>query len=169
MKLVTPNLKYEKSWKEGLVEFDDTELWDGFWNVLEKPTNLKDYIKKTKDYSKGKNLPEHWVTSNTYWLVDKEKFIGHVNVRHKLSEQLKKAGGHIGYAIRPSMRKQGYGLKILQLALLEAKKIGLNKVLITCEDSNQISQKIIEKNNGQLENIFKVNGKMIRHYWIKLS
>jgi len=169
MKLVTPTLRYEKSWKEGLVEFDDTELWDGFWNVLEKPTDLKDYIKKTEDYSKGINLPQYWVSSNTHWLIDKENFIGHVNVRHKLSEQLKKAGGHIGYAIRPSMRKQGYGFKILELALAEAKKIGLKKVLITCEESNTVSQKIIERNGGQLKNTFKVDDKKIRHYWIKLS
>ncbi|MFH1947452.1 MAG: GNAT family N-acetyltransferase [Candidatus Magasanikbacteria bacterium] len=167
MKLITPTLKYEKSWKEGLVEFEDSELWDGFWNVLKKPTDLRDYIKKTNDYSKGENLPDHWVTSNTYWLVDKGSFVGHVNVRHKLSEQLKKAGGHIGYAIRSSMRKQGYGFKILELALAKAKKINLKKVLITCEDSNTVSQKIIEKNGGQLENTLKVDGKMIRHYWIK--
>lgn len=167
MRLVKPTKKYEKSWKEALQEFE-VEEQRGFWNVPEKPTDLDEYIKRTKAHSKGKNLPDYWVPADTYWLIDKDQVVGHVNVRHKLTEKLKKVGGHIGYAIRPSARKKGYGRKILELALPKAKEVGLQKVLVTCDDSNVASQKIIERSKGQLQDIIEVDGEKVRRYWIEL-
>ncbi|MBU1901633.1 GNAT family N-acetyltransferase [Patescibacteria group bacterium] len=168
MHLTHPTKKYEQSWESLLHEFDENEEWSGFWNVPQRPTDLDEYIKVTKDYSKGKNLPDYWVTADTYWLIDNNQIVGHVNVRHKLSDNLKKRGGHIGYAIRPSVRKKGYGTKILQLALLKAKKLGLKEVLITCDDANTASQKIIERNKGVLQDIIEVDGKKVRRYIISL-
>jgi predicted acetyltransferase len=88
-----------------------------------------------------------------------------------LNDFLLKQNGHIGYFIRPSKRKMGYGKKILQLGLLEAKKMGLPKVLITCDEDHFASQKIIEANGAILENIIETeNGKpKTRRYWINLK
>ncbi len=150
MHLIEPSKKYEKSWKEALAEFEAEER-RGFWNVPEKPTSIDEYIKRTEDHAKGKNIPDYWVPATTYWLVDEGKFVGHVNIRHKLNDQLEKIGGHIGYAIRPSARNKGYGMKILELALPKAKQLGLQKLLVTCDESNIASQKIIEKNRGKFQ------------------
>lgn len=167
MHLEKPSKKYEQSWKETIREFE-AENQSGFWNVPEKPTDLDKYIQLTKDHEEGKNLPEYWVPATTYWLIDNNQIVGHLNIRHKLTDKLKIYGGNIGYAIRPSARKKGYGSKILELALPKAKEIGLEKALITCDDSNTASIKIIEKNGGKLQDKNMVEEKLVRRYWINL-
>ena len=76
----------------------------------------------------------------------------------------------IGYGILPSERKKGYGKLILKLSLEECKKLGINKVLVTCVDSNIGSKKIIEANGGILENkiFFEPENDYICRYYIKL-
>ncbi len=167
MKLIKPSKKYEQSWQEALAEFRK-EKAEGFWNMDGEPTNLDEYIKKTKDHEEGKNLHEGWVPATTYWLIDKEEFIGHTNIRHKLTEELKTEGGNIGYYIRPTARKKGYGTKMLELALHEAEKIGLKKVLITCEESNIGSRKVIERNGGKYRDKVTKNGKTLLRFWVEL-
>ncbi|MBD3328801.1 GNAT family N-acetyltransferase [Candidatus Peregrinibacteria bacterium] len=134
----------------------------------EKPTNLIEYIQRTDDNAKGENLPKDWMPSTTYWLIDNNEFVGHVNIRHKLVDWSKKRGGHIGFAIRKSARKKGYGNKIMKLALEKAREIGLKKVLLTCDDTNIASQRIIEKNKGELQDKIEVKDKLVRRYWITI-
>jgi len=97
-----------------------------------------------------------------------ERLVGVLKLRHYLNEFLEKHGGHIGYGIRPSERRKGYGDKILQLALPEAKKLGLEKVLLTCNDDNLGSISIIEKSGGILQDKIESGGKLTRRYWINL-
>lgn len=167
MQLIKPTKKYEESWKNALAEFEAEER-RGFWNVPEKPGDIDEYIQRTEDHSKGKNLPDYWVPATTYWLVDNGEFIGHINVRHKLNDHLEKEGGHIGYAIRPSARKKGYGMKILELVLPKAKELGLQKALVTCDESNVASKKIIERNKGQFQDKVPCEKEPKLRYWIKL-
>ncbi|MDP3733439.1 MAG: GNAT family N-acetyltransferase [Candidatus Daviesbacteria bacterium] len=117
------------------------------------------------------NLPEGFVPSSEFWFIDNNEFIGRVSIRHKLNDHLLKIGGHIGYYIRASKRKMGYGKKILKLSLLKARKLGLTKVLVTCDEGNIGSQKIIEASQGVLEDIVEVGeGKpKKRRYWILCS
>lgn len=167
MQLIKPTRKYAISWQEALAELEVEER-KGFWNIPEKPTNIDDYIQQTKDHEQGKNLPHGYVPDTTYWLIDADEFIGHVNIRHALNENLMKVGGHIGYAIRPSARQKGYGTKILELVLPKAKEIGLRKVLLTCDESNIASKKIIEKHRGQFQDkVHGERGPKLR-YWIEL-
>jgi predicted acetyltransferase len=167
MRLIKPTLKYGASWK-GMIEEFEKEKYRAFWNWNGKPTDLKAYIKKTRRQSRGGNFWDAEVPATTYWLMDKDALVGHVNIRHALSERLKKIGGHIGYAIRPSQRRKGYGMKILELALVRAKKIGLKKPLVTCDERNMASRKIIERNGGQYQDTNEVENHMVRRYWISL-
>lgn len=82
-----------------------------------------------------------------------------------------KIGGHIGYDIRPSQRKKGYGKAILRLVLPLAKELGINKVLITCDVTNIASKKIIKANGGDLEDtIPDSNGLPDKHrFWISIN
>ncbi len=116
------------------------------------------------------NLPEGRVAASEFWLIDKDEFIGRVSVRHMLNDCLFKIGGHIGYYIRISKRKKGYGKAILKLALQKAKQLGILKVLVTCDVGNTASQKVIEANCGVLENIVETgeNSPKKRRYWIKI-
>ena len=167
MKLIKPSKEYEQSWKDAIAEFE-AEGIGGFWNLPKKPQDLYSYIRRIEDHALGKNLPASLVPSTTYWLLDKGEFVGHVNIRHSYNEKLRDIGGLIGYAIRPSMRRKGYGTKILELALTEIKKFGLQKILITCDESNIGSQKVIEKNGGIYENSLPSENGPKRRYWIEI-
>ena len=114
--------------------------------------------------------PEGKVTAHTYFLFDsQENIVGSINIRHYLNEYLAKIGGHIGYGIRPSQRKKGYATKMLRLALPLAKKLGINRVLISCDKNNIGSSKTIINNGGILENEIEDNNSIIQRYWIELN
>lgn len=157
MKLVKPTLKYEKSWQKALAEFR-AEKAIGFWNFKQEPTNLTEYIARTNNESLGINLAPNKSPNSTYWLIDNNKFIGHCNLRHSLTEQNQQFG-HIGYYIRPTERQKGYGTKILELAIAKLKLLGLSDALITCDETNLGSIKVIQKNGGQLLKKFKLGEK----------
>lgn len=167
-KLVAPSVKYKKSYLQALQE---TREEDGE-TQLHKPLtgqSFEDFVKSLKDISNGLNLPEGYVPATTLWLLDDNEVIGRVQIRHSLNEQLKKNGGHIGYYIRPSKRNMGYGNRILQLGLIEAKKLGIKKALLTCEEKNLVSRKIIESNGGVLEDTLEHDNRKMRRYWIDIS
>ena len=158
MELVLPSAAYKRSFIEAVAEYqqeggrDDRSRRYGGLSVSALESNFDAYIEHEKSHALGLNLPEGYVPETTYWLLDAGEFIGRVSIRHRLTEHLRQIGGLIGYDIRPSKRKQGYGTNILALALPRAKEIGLHNVLVTCDATNVGSRKIIEKNGGMLEN-----------------
>jgi predicted acetyltransferase len=111
------------------------------------------------------------VPFSLHWLCDGDEFIGEASIRHQLNRHLLQEGGHIGYGIRPSRRDQGYGKRILALALVECRRLGIERVLVTCLDANIASAKIIEANGGRLENVISAPSGHgpLRRYWIALS
>ena len=130
------------------------------------------YVSNCKKWEQGIDLPDEWVPESTFWLIREDNVIlGTCSLRHKLSDKLRTFGGHIGYQIRPSQRKKDYGTTILKLALVEAKRLGLKQVLITCDDENIASIKIIERNTGILKDKCDRDkpGKLTRRYWIDLK
>ncbi len=168
MLLVNPSERYSQSWQAALMEFE-AENRRGFWSMLKDPYNVTGLIRQVYEFSQGINLPEGWVSNTTLWLVDHHEFKGHINIRHQLNPYLEKFGGHIGYAVRPTVRNQGYGNQILKMTLPYARQLGLKKVLITCDESNIASRKIIESNRGQLENrLIDERGVVKLRYWINL-
>jgi predicted acetyltransferase len=104
------------------------------------------------------------------WLVEGDEFIGEVSIRHRLNAWLLQEGGNIGYGIRPSRQRRGYGRLILALALEECRRIGLERVLVAALAANRGSLRIIEANGGRLENeIDAPSGDgLLRRYWITL-
>jgi predicted acetyltransferase len=98
------------------------------------------------------------------------KLVGRSDLRHRLNPALEIIGGHIGYDVRPSERRKGFGTLILKLIMEKARKIGLSEVLVTCDTDNIASAKIIEKNGGKLEKqiIYEKTGKLVSHYRIQL-
>lgn len=167
MRLILPNKKYARSWAAASKEFEKEKIF-GSWYNHNFSKKLPQLIAMFKDFSKGKNLPKGYVPETNFWLIDKNQYIGSIDIRHKLSPFLKIRGGHIGYAIRPSAWGKGYGSHLLRLGLKKALALNLKKVLITCDDANIPSLKIIEKNGGQLKEKATVDGTLIRRYWIKL-
>lgn len=173
IKLVKPSDKYKNSFIEAAKEFEAEG--DNIYGHSERNKNafkksFENLLIKIKESETGENLPEGYVAQTQLWLIEGDKFIGRVNIRHELNDALMEYGGHIGYAIRPSERKKGYGTKILELALPFAKRLGLSRVLITCDDDNLGSAKIIEKNRGVFENTaLSPEGNVKRRYWIEIK
>ncbi|HEY1085369.1 MAG TPA: GNAT family N-acetyltransferase [Candidatus Saccharimonadales bacterium] len=111
------------------------------------------------------------VNATQYIAIDEEsgKVVGVIQLRHRLNDHLLNVGGHIGYSIRPSERRKGYGKKMLELALEHARTLGIHDILLTCDASNVASASVIERNDGKLENILETpEGLLKRRFWIKL-
>ena len=153
MKLVRPSVRFKNSYIEASAE-EGAKPVDV--NTAESDSSLMQadfdaYVQMVNQRAEGIGLPEGYVPDTILWLVERGKYVGRVRVRHRLNDHLLNIGGHIGYDIRPSLRRKGYGTEILALALPEAKKLGLEKILLTCDETNVGSRKIIEKNGGVLE------------------
>ena len=111
------------------------------------------------------------VPDSVFFLLDadRNRLLDAANVRHYLNDALLREGGHIGDGIRPSERQKGYGTELVRLALLECKKLGVTRVLMTCDKDNIASAKTIVKNGGILENEFEnSDGVIEQRYWIDL-
>ena len=112
------------------------------------------------------------VPDSVFFLLDEEsnKLLGAVNIRHYLNDYLYKYAGNIGDGIRPSKRNMGYGTEMIRLALIECKKLGIDKVLMVCDKSNMASAKTIINNGGILENEFMdEDGEIQQRYWISIK
>ncbi len=132
---------------DGNVEYDDYPAF------LERYANM----------AEGRGLAPGWVPMTMYWLYVSGKPVGYGKLRHYLNDSLRRIGGHIGYAIRPSERGKGYGKMILKELLVKAKEKGISDVLMTCMEENHLSRKVIEANNGVLDGIR--DGEC--YYWIR--
>lgn len=140
---------------------------DRYQEVLDGVT---EYFAKLRHWASGKDLPSHIVQESEFWLVREKRVLGVIRLRHRLNEVLSLEGGHIGYDIRPSERGKGYATAMLRMTLERAREIGLKKVMLTCDDDNIASIKVIENNGGNLTG-FAVSprtGRKIRQYWIEL-
>ena len=171
MELIQPSLTYKKSFEEAIEELRAIGDDLSFLKEIGSPKSIKEYIRIRKDHMKGKNLPSDWIPASTFWLVDKGEFIGEGHLRHFLTDQLRKEGGHIGYNVRPSRRQQGYGTQMLRLLLVKAREMGIEKTLVTCDETNVASRKIIEANGGVLERAENLGeGKPLKLlFWIELK
>jgi len=172
LRLLEPCVELEAEFMAMVDEFvaaGDYHRW-GYELVIEGG-NFGKYVRDRLDWKEGKSLPEGWVPGSTFWLIRDDKVIvGTSSLRHKLTEHLRNIGGHIGFNIRPSERRKGYGTAILALTLEKAKELRLKRVLVTCDDNNIASAKIIEKNGGILEDKY-CNDELEqpkRRYWIEL-
>lgn len=108
-----------------------------------------------------------FVPATVWWIVDDaqpERVLGSIHLRHEMNDLLLAEGGHIGYAVRPTARGRGVATQVLSLALDEARKLQLERVLVVCDADNESSQRTILTAGGILEN---APGK-IQRYWIRV-
>jgi predicted acetyltransferase len=106
--------------------------------------------------------PAGWVPSTSLWAVRDDQVVGRVSLRHALTPWLIEVGGHIGYAVRPSARRQGVATEALRLMLPVAAARRIDPALVTCDEDNLGSRRVIEKNGGRLEDAR--NGKL--RFWV---
>lgn len=104
------------------------------------------------------------------WAVAEGEFVGRISIHHELNDALRLEGGHIGYDTAPSFRGRGVATEMLRQALPVARALGLTEVLLTCDDTNAASIRVIERNGGSLRETraLDTNRPLKRYYWITL-
>jgi GNAT superfamily N-acetyltransferase len=73
------------------------------------------------------------VPSTVFWYIAGEYYLGTLVVRHELTPELAEVGGHIGYHVVAPWRRQGHATRMLAAGLTECRRLGLGRVLLTCD------------------------------------
>lgn len=170
MELVRPSKKYSKQLMEYRSAFLQIEEQPYGGSSLQNYTDFHEWLNKVNSQEKGENLPPNRVPATQFLSIKNGELMGLINIRHRLTPELLMESGHIGYSIHPAKRRKGYATEQLRLSLIEAKKLGLNKVLVTCDKENTASAKTIQKVGGVLENeVISTDGKeIVQRYWIEI-
>ena len=172
--LIKPTLELEKEILTYQAEFFPAPNGIHGTSSLSDFTDISQWLQHLYLYENRETMPnKSFVPGHQYVLLrpSDQKIIGMLHLRLELNDYLFNYAGHIGYSIAPSERKKGYGTMMLKKALIIAKDFDLERVLITCDDSNLGSIKVIEANNGILENksIEPGSAEWTRRYWISLT
>ena len=111
---------------------------------------FSEWCLKQEAWSKGEMLPSGYVKQWTFWLYINNIPVGYGHLREKLTEQSRKFGGNIGYAIAKEFRGKGYGTYLFSTLLKIAREFGIETVLSTVEKGNLASKVVHEKCGGIL-------------------
>jgi predicted acetyltransferase len=156
--LVLPDECYRESFVEGASEFAKQGRLDSTYaaflgfDVTRLRQEFETFVDDLRDMGNASRVRQVGYRDCVYWLIDDARYVGQSSIRPELgTPYLITYGGHIGYSIRPSHRQQGYGRRILQLALERCREFGLERALVTCDEDNMASRRIIEANGGEYE------------------
>lgn len=171
-RLIKPSAEYEASHVSYVAELRD--LGEEFvpWVLAKAGDDFRAYLTYLEEQAQGIGLDPGFVPSSTFWLVDSaEDIVAVSNLRHALTESLLTFGGHIGFGVRPSARRQGYATETLRRTLIEARTLGIEDVLVTCDRSNIASANAILRNGGEYsgEDYIEAHSSIVQRYWIRGS
>ena len=167
MNIVPLGLAHEAALRDFLEEFaasGETEI-DGYFGRSE--WTHAETVAAFVRWSDGEP-PKGWVPSTTSFLVDEGRILGVSNLRHWLTPHLLEQGGHVGYSVRRSERNRGHATRLLRNAARKARRLGVERLLVTCDADNIASARVIERCGGDLENEVPTDDAPIRRYWIHL-
>lgn len=172
--LITPDTRLKPSFLAAMAEFadegrtgdrsgigNDLERWTGRW---ESDEGFAAYVAE-KIAERHRVADPGWVLCTNLWWADGDEYIGRMSIRHELNDWLAEVGGHIGYDVRRSRRREGHATAMLAAALVIARDLGVDRALLTCDDDNVASRLVIERNGGVLED--ERQGKL--RYWVPTS
>ena len=172
IELAEASKKYEKQAMAYRQEYIDhgEKIINGSSGLIEYE-NYDEWLSKVM-FLKQKQCSLTDTPATTHFTIRKKdnKILGSIQLRHHLTEELKKDGGNIGYGIRPSERGKGYGTEQLALVLEKARELNLSRVMISCSKDNKASAEVAIHNGGLLagEGFDEDEGKVTEIYWIKL-
>ena len=158
--LITPASRVRASFLEAAIALRD-EGWTPGFPVDEVAADFGAYVQRVIDQRVAWGVP-----MSTLWYVEGDTYLGTVIIRHELTPALTERGGHIGYHVAPLHRRRGYATAMLAEAIAYGREhLGLHDVLITCDEFNEGSRRVIEANGGVLDNILDSECR----YWIRIG
>ena len=167
--LVHPSPTWGKAIMDYRKEFLDAgSSMDGSGGLRHCET-AEEFLERTALFSDPDTVPEGYVPATQYLWVRKSDgvLVGMIHVRHRLNEKLERWGGHIGYSIRPTERGKGYAVPMLAAVLPYCRSLGLEKVLVTCDATNEPSRRTILANGGVFDGTaLSDEGETVERYWI---
>jgi len=117
--------------------------------ALDDPAAFGAYVARLLGERTETGCRDGFVPATTLWWADGEQFLGRLTIRHRLTPALETIGGHIGYDVRPSARRQGHATAMLAAALPIAASLGIPRALVMCDKTNVASRRVIETNGGR--------------------
>ena len=177
LELVKPSARYLDSVREAAREYkaepSKFEIHAVSRMIDAVNSDFSDYLKQTEQNSQGLDLKPGHVANTVFWLVDGNKYLGTFDLRHNLTPSLEKIGGHIAYQIRPSEYRKGYVYAGLQLCLAEARKMGIEKALLTCKSDNvgsyAVMCKAMRETGGYEAEPYENDGEVSKRVWLYTS
>lgn len=130
------------------------------------------WLTQVESLRREETCPKPWVPATQFVALSQTgELLGMIQVRHRFNDFLERYGGHIGYSVRPSQRRQGVAKEMLRQALIYCRELGLERVLITCLEDNEASRRTILANGGVYEStVFEPQEQeRLQRYWIALG
>ena len=155
--LIDPTVRLRTSFLAAVSEFHADRDYPTPWFVndvdplaLTGTVAFAAYVRRVlseRDETVGR--ADWFVPMTTLWWAEGDEMLGRLAIRHRLTPALEKAGGHIGYDVRPSARRLGHATAMLAAALPIARSLGITRALLTCDETNTASRRVIETNGGR--------------------
>jgi predicted acetyltransferase len=172
--LVLPTVSVRESFLEAMEEFvaegaenSQTAAWIEYnapgWQDPEVFATFCEAVRA--DALEETPRPQAHVPCTTLWWVDGDDYLGRIAIRHRLTDVLLEVGGHIGYDVRPTRRREGHATEMLRQSLPWARDLGIAPALVTCDEDNVGSIRVIENAGGALEDVRGIK----RRYWVPTS
>lgn len=168
LRLVLPTPAHQEqiwAYREEFLKYGDTLAGTA---SLDRAESFEEWFAAWRDNGSEETVRAGLVPATTFLAMDGERLVGMIDIRHRLNGYLLNFGGHIGYSVRREERQKGYAAGMLALALEECRRLGLERVLVTCDKDNLASARTILRNGGVLENEVEEDGETVQRYWIKL-
>ena len=154
LSLIKPTVEYEKSYRSYIRELGDSERYP--FTLDFEFEDFPALVTRLINCSLGIDLPDGGVPHTTFWLVEDGEIVGVSSLRHRMTDRLKRLGGHIGFSVRPSAQGRGLAKELLRRTLSEASHLGISEVLVICLKDNIASTRVIRANGGTLESEYSV-------------
>lgn len=165
--LRSPKMNDEAAMRTG----HDELIGEGFAFLFDPDRSWGDQLDLIERQAQGRDLDRGDVRAD--FLVGEigerpPQIVGRVSIRHTLTPLLFEIGGHVGYAVRPAFRGRGYAVEMLRLSVQRLADLGVDDVLVTGDDDNVASIRVIERSGGILDDIRHVADGVPpkRRYWI---
>lgn len=126
------------------------------------------YVARVDALAAGGTWSDRGVPGSFFLAEEEGRIVGRLSLRHELNDHLRRLGGHVGYCVLPAFRRRGLAKAMLREGLDRLRAVGVETALVTCDDDNMASRRVIESQGGRFIGLFEgergIEGPRKRHY-----